>query len=178
MADIAIRRGLYFEEFNVGDSITSAGRTITEADIVSFAALSGDWTAIHTDAEFAKNGMFGERVAHGLLGLSIAIGAGGASGLHRGDGRSPSGLEWKFSGAIKIGDTIHVRAEVVEKKGHAAAGRRPRDLERGGPQPARRDHAAGHVDDAGEVEPAAWSRGRAWRSRCAQPIILGRRLRA
>ncbi len=46
-------RGLYFEEFEVGQSITSAGRTVTEADVVGFAALSGDWNSIHTDAQHA-----------------------------------------------------------------------------------------------------------------------------
>ena len=54
MGEIAIQRGLYFEEFNLGDSVTSAGRTVTEADIVAFAGLSGDWNAIHTDVEFCK----------------------------------------------------------------------------------------------------------------------------
>ncbi len=74
MAEINLQRGLYFEEFTVGDSLITAGRTITEADIVKFAALSGDWTTIHTDAEYAKGMMFGERIAHGALVLSIAIG--------------------------------------------------------------------------------------------------------
>ena len=83
MAEIAIQRGLYFEEFNVGDTVTSAGRTITEGDIVNFAALSGDWNAIHVDAEFAKGSMFGERIAHGLLGAFHRLRAGGKSGLHR-----------------------------------------------------------------------------------------------
>jgi acyl dehydratase len=51
-ARLAPRRGLYFEEFVVGDEMTSVGRTVTEADIVSFAALTGDWNQIHTDAEY------------------------------------------------------------------------------------------------------------------------------
>ncbi len=74
MADLVTRQGLYFEDYTTGDSVTSQGRTVTEADIVSFAALSGDWNAIHVDAEYAKKGMFGERIAHGMLGLSIATG--------------------------------------------------------------------------------------------------------
>ena len=116
MADIAIQRGLYFEEFNVGDTVTSAGRTITEADIVSFAALSGDWNAIHVDAEFAKSQMFGERIAHGLLGLSIASGLAVRLGFIEDTVIAFMGLDWKFRAPIKIGDTIHMRAQIAEKK--------------------------------------------------------------
>ena len=116
MADIAIQRGLYFEEFNVGDTVTSAGRTITEADIVGFAALSGDWNAIHVDAEYAKSGMFGERIAHGLLGLSVAVGLAVRLGFIEDTVIAFMGLDWKFRAPIKIGDTIHVRAETAEKK--------------------------------------------------------------
>ena len=116
MAEIAIQRGLYFEEFNVDDTVTSAARTITEADIVSFAALSGDWNAIHVDAEYAKSGMFGERIAHGLLGLSVASGLAVQLGFIEGTVIAFMGIDWKFRGAIKIGDTIHVRAQIAEKK--------------------------------------------------------------
>lgn len=116
MAELASRRGLYFEEFAVGDSITTAARTITEADIVNFAALSGDWNSIHVDAEFAKQGMFGERIAHGLLGLSIGVGLAVQMGFITETVIAFMGLEWKFRAAIKIGDTIHVRADVAEKK--------------------------------------------------------------
>jgi 3-hydroxybutyryl-CoA dehydratase len=116
MADIAIQRGLYFEEFNVGDTVTSAARTITEADIVGFAALSGDWNAIHVDAEFAKNGMFGERIAHGLLGLSIASGLAARLGFIEDTVIAFMGLDWKFRAPIKIGDTIYMRAQIAEKK--------------------------------------------------------------
>ena len=64
--------GLYFEEFTLGDGCESVGRTVTEADIVNFAALSGDWNRIHTDEQYSREQMFGERVAHGLLVLSVA----------------------------------------------------------------------------------------------------------
>ena len=116
MADIAIQRGLYFEEFNVGDTVTSAARTITEADIVGFAALSGDWNAIHVDAEFAKSQMFGERIAHGLLGLSIASGLAVRLGFIEDTVIAFMGLDWKFRAPIKIGDTIHMQAQIAEKK--------------------------------------------------------------
>jgi 3-hydroxybutyryl-CoA dehydratase len=116
LADLATRRGLYFEEFGIGDSATTPARTITEADVVAFAALSGDWTAIHSDAEYAKKTMFGERVAHGLLGLSIASGLTVRMGFIEDTVLAFRSLEWKYGVPIKIGDTIHVRAEVAEKK--------------------------------------------------------------
>ena len=116
MADLVSRRGLYFEEYNVGDSATSAARTVTEADVVAFAALSGDWTAIHVDAEQAAKGMFGERVAHGLLGLSIASGLAVRLGFLEDTVLAFRELEWKFSAPIKIGETIHVCARVTEKR--------------------------------------------------------------
>ncbi len=116
MAEIAAQRGLYFEEFAVGDNITSAGRTVTESDIVAFAALSGDWNTIHTDAEYARSTMFGERIAHGLLGLSIASGLAVRLGFIDGTVIAFMGLDWKFRAPIKIGDTIHVVAQIIEKK--------------------------------------------------------------
>lgn len=116
MAQLSTRQGLYFEEYTIGDSIESAGRTITETDIVNFAALSGDWNAIHVDAEVAKTGMFGERIAHGLLGLSVASGLAVRLGFMEETVIAFMGLDWKFRAAIKIGDTIRVRAEVSEKK--------------------------------------------------------------
>jgi len=77
-------RGLYFEEFSVGMSIVSPGRTITESDIVAFAGLSGDFNQIHTDAEYSQTTPFGQRVAHGLLGLSIASGLAVRTGVIEG----------------------------------------------------------------------------------------------
>ena len=74
MANTYGSRGRYFEDFALGDTVVSAGRTITEADIVNFAGLSGDYTQIHTNAEFARQGVFGQRVAHGLLLMAIASG--------------------------------------------------------------------------------------------------------
>ena len=116
MADIAPKHGLYFEQFGVGDTVTSQGRTITEADIVNFAALSGDWNPIHVDAEHAKEGIFGERIAHGLLGLSVATGLAAQLGFITETAIAFRGLEWKFVGAIRIGDTIHMRADIAETK--------------------------------------------------------------
>lgn len=110
-------RGLYFEEFSVGQRIISAGRTVTEADIVSFAGLSGDFNQIHTDSVYATQTPFGQRVAHGLLGLSIASGLVVQTGMMEGTILAFREIsEWKFIQPIYIGDTIHVEVEVLEIK--------------------------------------------------------------
>ena len=110
-------RGWYFEEFEVGLRITTAGRTVTEADVVAFAGLSGDYNAIHTDAEYSRNTPFGQRVAHGLLGLSIASGLAVTTGLLEGTVLAFREIgSWKFSLPVFIGDTIHVEMEIEETK--------------------------------------------------------------
>ena len=109
-------RGYYFEEFEIGDAVESVSRTVTETDIVIFAGLSGDYNQLHTDAEFAKGTLFGERVAHGLLGLSIASGLAQRLGFIEGTAQAFRELEWKFRGPILIGDTIRARFKVREKK--------------------------------------------------------------
>ncbi len=114
MGNLSATHGLYFEDFAVGDSVLTQGRTITEADVVGFAALSGDWNTIHTDAVYASQGMFGERIAHGLLGLSIASGLAERLGFMRDTIIAFMGLDWKFKAAIKIGDTIKARLTIAE----------------------------------------------------------------
>lgn len=110
-------QGMYFEEFEVGQRITSPGRTITEADVVTFAGLSGDSNTIHTDAEYAKGTPFGQRVAHGLLGVSIVSGLAMRTGIMEGTVIAFREIKnWKFSLPVFIGDTIHVIMEVKEKK--------------------------------------------------------------
>jgi 3-hydroxybutyryl-CoA dehydratase len=116
MAENFQPRGRYFEEFQVGDTVVSAGRTITETDIVNFAGLSGDYNQIHTDAEYARKGMFGQRVAHGLLGLAVASGLATQLGFLEGTVLAFRELAWKFSRPIFPGDTIHVKASVVSRK--------------------------------------------------------------
>jgi acyl dehydratase len=110
-------KGLFFEEFEVGHSITSVGRTVTEADVVAFAALSGDWNAIHTDAHVAQQGVFGQRVAHGLLCMSIASGLATRLGFLEETALAFREIgNWKFSLPVFFGDTIRVRATVIETK--------------------------------------------------------------
>ena len=117
MPDSYTPRGRYFEEFQVGDVVVSAGRTITETDVVTFAGLSGDYNQIHTDAEYSRQSMFGQRVAHGLLGLAIASGLANHLGFIEGTVLAFRDLTWKFSLPVFIGDTLHVKAIVSELKG-------------------------------------------------------------
>lgn len=110
-------RGLYFEEFEEGQKVVSVGRTITEHDLVSFAGLSGDYNQIHTDAEFSRTTPFGQRVAHGLLGLSIASGLAMRTGVLEGTVIAFREIEsWKFIKPVFIGDTIFVEMCITEKK--------------------------------------------------------------
>ncbi len=110
-------RGMYFEEFEVGQKFTSAGRTVTESDIVSFAGLSGDFNQIHVDAEYSKKSPAGQRVAHGLLVMSIASGLAVQTGVMEGTIIYFREInEWKFVKPVFIGDTIHVELEVLETK--------------------------------------------------------------
>jgi len=110
-------RGLFFEEFEIGQTFMSSARTITEGDIGLFAGLSGDYNQIHTDAEFSKTTPFGQRVAHGLLITSIASGLIAMSGLLEGTVLAFREIDnWKFTRPTFIGDTIHVITEVLETK--------------------------------------------------------------
>ena len=109
-------RGLYFEEFEVGYKTVTAGRTITEGDIVNFAGLTGDYTHIHTDAAYAAEGPFGQRVAHGLLVLSMALGLAVQTGLIERTVFAFRELDWKFSLPVMIGDTIRTQLEIFEIK--------------------------------------------------------------
>ena len=109
--------GMYFEEFSVGQKITSVGRTVTEGDIMTFAGLTGDYNQIHTDAHFAAGTQFGQRIAHGLLGLSIAVGLLMRTGVLEGTVLAFREIvEWKFIKPVFIGDTIHVEMECKELK--------------------------------------------------------------
>ena len=74
-------RGLYLEEFEVGKEYFSPARTITEADVTNFAGLSGDFNPLHTDEEFAKQNLFGTRIAHGALGFIISTGLSNQMGI-------------------------------------------------------------------------------------------------
>jgi 3-hydroxybutyryl-CoA dehydratase len=115
--DTTARHGLYFDEFSIGQKIITAGRTVTEADVVSFAGLSGDYNQIHVDAQYAEKGPFGRRVAHGLLVLSIVSGLAVQTGvMERTVMAFREIAEWKFSKPVFPGDSIHAEMEVVGLK--------------------------------------------------------------
>jgi len=108
--------GFYFEEVEVGKPLVTRGRTITESDIVQFAALTGDYNPMHTDAVYMKAHPMGQRVAHGMLTLSYAIGQLYQLGFMERTVLAFRGLEMKFSLPVLIGDTLHSRLNVTEKK--------------------------------------------------------------
>ena len=108
---------MYFEEFQLGQQITTAGRTITEADIINFAGISGDFNQMHVDADYSKNSAFGQRVAHGFLVLSVISGLAVQTGVMEGTViafREVS--EWKFAKPVFIGDTVNAMLDVKEIK--------------------------------------------------------------
>lgn len=108
--------GYYFEDVEVERTLVTRGRTITEADIVQFAALTGDYNPMHTDAEYMKTHPMKQRVAHGMLTLSYSIGQLYQLGFMERTVLAFRGLEMKFSLPVVIGDTIHARLTVKEKK--------------------------------------------------------------
>ncbi len=112
----AAQKGLYYEDYEIGVKMRTRGRTITEADIVNFAALTGDFNPMHTDAEFMKTHAMGQRIAHGMLSLSYAVGQAYQLGFMEGTILAFRGLEMKFSLPVFIGDTLHVELAVIEMK--------------------------------------------------------------
>ncbi len=109
-------KGKTFNEFKVGDKFTTASRTITEADVVNFAGLSGDFNPLHTDEEFGKSTPFKGRVAHGMLSVAVATGLANQLGIFEGTTIALLSMTINYKGAVKFGDTIHLELRVVEKK--------------------------------------------------------------
>jgi acyl dehydratase len=104
---------LFLEDLEVGQTFTGPARTITEADVVAFAGISGDFNPIHTDAEFAKDSPYGQRVVYGLLGLSVLTGLLDRTRLFSGSAIAMLGIrDWKFTAPVFIGDTVTVRMEI------------------------------------------------------------------
>jgi 3-hydroxybutyryl-CoA dehydratase len=112
-----IMPGFYFEEFSVGQKIVTVGRTVSEGDIFNFAGLTGDFNQIHTNAAFASKTQFGQRIAHGLLGLSLATGLIMQTGFLEGTVLAFREInEWKFVKPFFIGDTISAELTITETK--------------------------------------------------------------
>jgi acyl dehydratase len=111
---------LSWEDLTEGDVALSAGRTITEADVVNFCGLSGDFNWFHTDKVAAEASVFGQRVAHGMLVASIATGLQVGQMEPKIATAAFMGLrEWQFRGAVFFGDTIRVKRTIGEKTEHS-----------------------------------------------------------
>jgi acyl dehydratase len=110
-------RGLYWEQWEIGAEFESPARTVTEADIVMFAGLSGDYNPLHVNEEHCKQTQFGTRIAHGPLVYAIAAGL--LFQLHLYDDTLIAFLGFdslKFTKSVKPGDTIYARIKVLEKR--------------------------------------------------------------
>jgi acyl dehydratase len=106
---------LYFEDVEVGFRFETPRRTVTEADLVAFSGVSGDFNPLHTDSVFAAQSIYGERIAHGALVVSLVTGLRQRVGLF--DGTLMGLLEirnWRFAAPVRIGDTIRVVNEITE----------------------------------------------------------------
>ena len=111
------KRGLYWEDFEVGQTLVTPARTITSTDIVNFACLSGDFNEVHTNWEYCKTTPFGEPIAHGPLVYAICGGLNYASGINDGTLLALLGVDkWRMLSPVKHGDTVHMETTVIEKK--------------------------------------------------------------
>lgn len=109
--------GKYYEEFVIGEEFETPGRTITEADLVMYSGLSGDYNQLHTDEEYSKKyNIYKTRIVHGLFGLSVAEGLKSRIGIFEGTSLASLEWNWKFKKAILIGDTIRVKFRIREKR--------------------------------------------------------------
>jgi len=111
-----LAQGKYFEDFTIGDEYWTAARTITETDICFFAWFTGDNNAMHTDKEYAEKSMFGERIAHGLLGIAVAGGLLGRLGIYDETAVALLSTSWRFQAPIRIGDTVRCRIKTASKR--------------------------------------------------------------
>lgn len=114
MSDVT---GLYFEDFVIDKEYVSPGRTVTEADLVLYSGLSGDYNQVHTDEEYCKEAsMYGKRIFHGLFGLTLVEGLKSRVGLFEGTSMASLEWTWKFKKPLFVGDTVRVMWKVVRKK--------------------------------------------------------------
>jgi len=114
---------MLFDEFEVGQEWDSPRRTITEADVVAFAGLSGDFNPLHTDEEFAKTTEFGGRIFHGPGVFAVATGLESRLGIKEGTAIAFLGMTWNLRGPVRINDTIHVHQRVASTRPTSKSGR-------------------------------------------------------
>ncbi len=108
--------GLFFEQYTVGQTFRTPGRTITEADIGAYAGLTGDYNPVHTDAVFAAASPFGTRIAHGPFGIGLAFGLASRLDLIDGTVIALLSVQWEFRAPVRAGDTLHAAIEVAETR--------------------------------------------------------------
>jgi acyl dehydratase len=107
----------YLEDLAAGQVFVTPGRTITEADVVSFAAWTNDNNQVHTDLEFAKNTRYGQRIVHGMLGASLCLGLIARTGVFEGSAVALLGIDnWRFTAPIFIGDTVTCTVEILSTR--------------------------------------------------------------
>ena len=107
----------WFEDFSPGQVFVSQARTVTETDVVTFAGWSWDTNPVHTDAESARSGRFGDRIAHGVLGLSVALGLTSRLGVFESCSIALLGIDgWRFRRPLRIGDTVRCRVEILDTR--------------------------------------------------------------
>lgn len=110
------RTGYRYEDLFVGMTFRSPGRTITDADLMSFAGLTGDYSELHTSDVYAQSSQFGRKVAHGMMGLAYAHGLmWPRTGELRETAVAFLGIQdWRFVGPIFVGDTIFVNYTLAD----------------------------------------------------------------
>jgi acyl dehydratase len=109
-------RGKSWDDLEVGEEQWTAGRTVTEADVLGFSGLTGDFNPLHTDEDFARTSPFGTRVPHGPLVHDMYLGLLDRLGLVEGTALAFLELRWKFLAPVLVGDTIHARVSVADKR--------------------------------------------------------------
>lgn len=108
--------GRTFESYQLDEEFVTPARTVTEADVVAFAGLSGDYNPLHTDEEFARTSPFGSRIAHGVLTLAIVTGL--CHQLRIWDGTVIALLNTtaNYTYPVRFGDTIRAQLRVIDLK--------------------------------------------------------------
>ena len=116
-------KGMFFSEYEIGQKFTTGRRTVTEADVVAFAGLSGDFNPLHTDSVFAAQTPFGQRIAHGMLVVSISTGLSQTLGIFEGTTIGLLEQSFAYKAPTFFGDTIHLEMEVSQVKPTSKPGR-------------------------------------------------------
>ncbi|WP_296821881.1 MaoC/PaaZ C-terminal domain-containing protein [uncultured Megasphaera sp.] len=109
-------QGKFFDEFQENQTFGSASRTITQADIVNFAGLSGDFNPLHMDHEFGKKSPHGSIIAHGALTFAVTTGLFNSTSLVDGTNIAFLGLSFDYKKVVKIGDTLHLDISIDNKR--------------------------------------------------------------